>query len=238
MILPGWIGHRGVAGMAPENTLASVRLAARLGAKMVEFDTRLSSDGVPMIFHDDDLDRTSTGHGPVRARTAAQLGALDAGSWFSLDYAGEPIPTLAEMLGLCRDLEIGANIEIKPDRGLERETARAALGVALEVWPALRAAPLVSSFATDCLEEAQMLAPHWPRGWLVESVPAHWRDEADRLGLWSIHAHQAGIDTAPVTDIKAAGLHLLAYTVKDPAEAARLFAKGVDAVFADVPSSS
>jgi glycerophosphoryl diester phosphodiesterase len=96
------IGHRGNPAEAPENTLASINAAFSLGIGMVEIDVHLSRDGVPVVIHDDTVDRTTNGKGLVSRMTVAQLKRLDAGSWKDPKYAGERIPTLAEALGAAK----------------------------------------------------------------------------------------------------------------------------------------
>jgi glycerophosphoryl diester phosphodiesterase len=107
------IAHRGASGVAPENTLASLRRAIDGGATMVELDVQLSSDKHLMVFHDSILGRTTNGHGHVRNHTADELRTLDAGSWFSADFANERIPFLHEAIALLKD-HAYINIELKP----------------------------------------------------------------------------------------------------------------------------
>jgi len=109
------VAHRGWSGRAPENTMAAIRLA--LNEPMVEWieiDVQLSKDHIPVVIHDYWIRRTTDGKGQVKDWTAAELAALDAGSWFSLQYAGEHVPTLEEVLsaaaGKCK-----LNIELKTD---------------------------------------------------------------------------------------------------------------------------
>ena len=96
------VGHRGSSADRPENTLASTRRAIEARATAVEVDVRLSKDGRLVLRHDDALDRTSSGKGLVREKTLAELKELDAGTWFDAKYAGEKIPTLEEVLAVCR----------------------------------------------------------------------------------------------------------------------------------------
>src|SRR6185437_12837650 len=112
--LPSVIGHRGAASSAPENTLGGMRRAHALGIRWVEFDVRLSGDGHCILLHDDAVDRTTDGTGEAAALDFAALRRLDAGSWFSPDFAGERIPTLEETVALLGVLGLGANVEIKP----------------------------------------------------------------------------------------------------------------------------
>jgi glycerophosphoryl diester phosphodiesterase len=125
--LPRIIGHRGACGYAPENTLESIRTAADLGIKWVELDVKLTKDGVPVIFHDETLDRTTNGHGNVAETFYADLQNLEAGSWYSDGFAGIKIPTLEEAAELLIDLGLGLNLELKPCPGREKETAEIAL---------------------------------------------------------------------------------------------------------------
>ncbi len=108
------IGHRGACAYFPENTMASFRGALGLGADMIEFDIQLSRDGIPVVFHDERIDRCTDGSGTVAEHSLAELKQLDAGSWFAKRYEGERIPALEEVLGFCRG-RIAVNIEIKTE---------------------------------------------------------------------------------------------------------------------------
>ena len=127
--LPSVIGHRGAYNSAPENTLIAFRKAAQLGARWVEIDVRLSSDKVPVIFHDNEVNRTTNGQGPVGTLTLKSLKKLDAGSYYHTDFSGEKIPTLLETISLCIELNLGINIEIKPNYGQATETVTAILAI-------------------------------------------------------------------------------------------------------------
>lgn len=116
---PEIIAHRGYSTVAPENTLAAVRAALDAGATSIEVDVRTAIDGTPVLFHDVHLGRTSSGVGPVRRRAVGQLKSLDAGSWFSDDFAGEEIPTLAEALDAMADRVERIYLEVKGYREME-----------------------------------------------------------------------------------------------------------------------
>ena len=232
---PRVIGHRGAAGLAPENTLAGFRKAAEIGVRWVEFDVHLSADGVPVVIHDDDLDRTTGGKGPMAALTAAALGALDAGSWFDAAYRGERVPTLAAVVALLGKLDLGAVVEIKPSRGAEAATAEATLHFLLDHWPDHLPPPMISSFKRAALERAHAVAPGIARALLAEALPAGWEAEIDRLGCAAVHLSHRKLDAATAETVTRAGLPLFAYTVNDAARAAELFRWGVTAVFSDRP---
>src|SRR5918911_3997990 len=107
------VGHRGAMGHCPENTPASFERGLELGADWIELDVHLSRDGALVVIHDETVDRTTNGHGAVRDHTLAELEALDAGSWFGADYAGQRIPTLDEVLTWARRRDTIVDIEIK-----------------------------------------------------------------------------------------------------------------------------
>jgi glycerophosphoryl diester phosphodiesterase len=113
------IAHRGYSARAPENTLAALDAAVAAGADAVEWDVQVASCGTPVLFHDSHLGRTSNGVGPIRRRTLGQLRLLDAGSWFSADFAAERIPSLEQALGRVDGRVARVYCEVKGYRELE-----------------------------------------------------------------------------------------------------------------------
>jgi glycerophosphoryl diester phosphodiesterase len=234
--IPRIIAHRGASGTAPENTLAAFRAAAVAGARWVEFDAVLTQDGRPVVFHDDNLDRTSDGQGPIAETPFEIVKHLDAGSWFDRRFAGELIPTLEEVLETLAALSLGFNMEIKPDRDREAETAHVTLAVLADVWPADAAVPLISSFSRTAVAAAKDSGAPWPRSFLFDRRPDDWRDLGKNLGLFGFGANQTHLDERQVGEMRDAGYRVTAYTVNTPERAALLFNWGVDAVFSDVPA--
>ena len=146
--LPRWFAHRGGGSLAPENTLGGIRLAARLGFAAVEFDVMLSGDGTPVLIHDETLERTTNGAGPVSETADAVLFALDAGQ-------GERIPRFSEAAALCRHYGLLANVEIKPAPGHEIRTAEVVASLTAEYWRGAAVQPLISSFSLAALAVAR-----------------------------------------------------------------------------------
>src|SRR6266849_1522640 len=142
---PRIIGHRGAALAAPENTLAGFCMAAALNVEWVEFDVRLTSDDRCILLHDDTLDRTTNGHGPASRLTFDEVRRLDAGTWFGPDFAGQPVPSLEETIGLLAQLNLGAGVEMKSAPVAEAATGRTAAAVLAERWPAALPPPVLSS---------------------------------------------------------------------------------------------
>ena len=221
-LLPAIVGHRGAAAGAPENTLESLRLAADQGAAMVEFDVKLTSDGALILMHDEDLDRTTTGRGPVAATALADIRGLDAGGWFADAWRGARVPTLEAVIGLLEERGITANIEIKPCPGREEETARAVVDCLKRRWPSKRAWPLLSSFARDSLAEARDAAPEIPRGLLLWGKPADWSAAARSLDCVTVHCAKEDMTPEWAAEIGRLGYGLAVYTVNDPDLAGRL----------------
>ena len=229
--LPFVIGHRGASGSAPENTAAAARRARSLGARWIEADVQLAGDGVPVVIHDHTLERTTDGHGPVADRSARQLARLDAGGWFSSDYAGERIPTFAEMLAVCRDTSLGLNVELKPNRGAELTTARAVAAELHNVDQPL----LVSSFSTPAIASFHDAAPRLPLGALFREPPQDGALVSLGLSFYSIHLAANTVRETDVVRLRHAGYRVLVYTVNDVATGSRLRDWGVTAIFTDYP---
>jgi glycerophosphoryl diester phosphodiesterase len=233
-MLPSVIGHRGAAASAPENTLAGLRRAKALGCAWVEFDVRLTSDGALVLCHNSTLDRTTTGSGRVSAQSLAMIRQCDAGGWFGPAFAGENVPTLEEALGLAAELDLGANIELKADRGREYATG-AAVSATLRRLDGRLPPVLASSFQPWALDPLRKLVPRVPRGILFRIVPRGWAEMALRLDCAVIGADHRHLRPRRITEIRAAGYQLAAYTVNNPARARLLFEWGVTSVFSDAP---
>ncbi|QQG35530.1 MAG: glycerophosphoryl diester phosphodiesterase [Micavibrio aeruginosavorus] len=233
--LPKIIGHRGACGYAPENTLESVKTAADLGATWVELDVKLTKDDVAIIFHDDELDRTTNGSGLVADTLYEDIKQLEAGSWFSDGFSGIKIPTLEEMLELLIDLDLGLNLEIKPCPGREVQTAEAALDILSRYWDDPDKL-LISSFQHVSLEVTKDMAAEWPRGLLLDDewIP-NWKDLAEYLEVATINVNGNLVTREQVEDIIDYGKPILAYTINDPQRFRTLQSWGVDGVFTDVP---
>lgn len=238
---PRVLAHRGGGTLAPENTLAAIRFGHARGFRAVEFDAMLPADEVPVLMHDATLERTTGMRGAVAARTAHELGTLDAGRWHSESFVGEPIPTLAAALDLCRAQSIWPNVEIKPVPGDEERTGRAvAHQVARSYEDLLQAngeidarVPLLSSFAPPALVAARAAQPRLPRALLVDRAPVDWLAALRRLDCVGLHLNHRKLDETLAREVKRAGYWLFCYTVNEPVRAREILAWGVDAFCTD-----
>lgn len=227
--------HRGASARAPENTLAAFTLAAREGAPAIELDAKLSADGHVVVFHDQTLDRTSDGRGPLSAQPLSTLRALDAGAWFGPQFRGERIPTLDEVFEAVGRL-VFINVELTnyatPDDALVERV------VDVVRRHALQRRVLFSSFDPANLRRAAVLLPEVPRGLLAAPL---WRGWTARRRTWREETFQAlhpfVIDTTAglVERAHAADRRVHVWTVNRPSQMRRLRALDVDGIFTDDP---
>jgi glycerophosphoryl diester phosphodiesterase len=230
---PHFAAHRGAGKLAPENTLAAMRVGYGYGYRMVEFDAKLSADGQIILMHDDTANRTSSGVGPVADLSWRSLSGLDAGSWHSPAYAGEPIPLLATIAHCLIDKGIAANIEIKPCPGREQNTGHAVALAARELWRDAATPPLLTSFSEAALEAARDAAPELPRGLLADRAPDDWAARLQRLKCVALVLDHRRINRGLAAAIKDAGYRLLTYTVNEPQRAEELLSWGIDCIITD-----
>ena len=232
--LPKITAHRGASGSAPENTLAAIRLASQHGARWIEIDVNISSDGIPVLHHDDDIKRCSNGQGLVIEHSAEYLQSVDGGSWFGAEYSGEKIATFAECLDLALELDLSINLEIKPSSGWEIPTTDqiATLLSSRESLPQI----VISSFSHIALQRARERMPEIPRSSLFVVAPPDWQTFTRDIEASNIHLHSNSLlDATAVQSFHQQGLGVYCYTVDDIDEAAALFDIGVDGIFTNYP---
>jgi glycerophosphoryl diester phosphodiesterase len=230
---PRYAAHRGAGKLAPENTLAAMRVGLAHGYRMVEFDVKLSADGVPFLLHDDTLDRTTNARGRANALSWSELAKLDAGKWHSAEYAGEPLPSLSAIARWAIANGVACNIEIKPVPGCERDTGSAIALDARALWRGAPLAPLLSSFSEEALTAARAAVPELPRALLLRRLPADWTARLAGLGCVALDADYRELTAEIVTAAHDAGHKVMAYTPNDARVVARLVRWGVDVVITD-----
>lgn len=234
MIRTWVIAHRGDSSHAPENTLAAFEAGFRAGADGIELDTMLSADGVPVVIHDDWLERTTGVPGSVWNSTLAELKRLDAGAWFGEAFRGERIPTLAEALELARNRGI-VNVEIKSKHVPPSVVTDAVLRV-IGSWSHPEQI-LISSFDPRILHRVRRKAPWLRTGFLrAFSQRGPWRAFA-----WWSRADFLHVDTPLVSRAalyKGATDRVVVWTVDQETEIQRLAAEGVRAIVTNVPGKA
>jgi glycerophosphoryl diester phosphodiesterase len=238
--LPDWpwpavMAHRCGGALAPENSLAGLRICRSIGCGGVEFDVMLSAEGTAILMHDETLPRTTNGEGRVLDHGDAYLWTLDAGIRHHVSFANEPIPRFVQAIERCRALDLAANVEIKPCGGHERVTGEVVARLARQGWEYAAVPPLLSSFSIEALKAAALEAPELPRGWLTDKLPEDWQSSAHELRVIAIHTNSRHLTEARAGEIKAAGYRLAVYTENDPQQARLLRNWGVDTLITDRP---
>ncbi len=225
---PMILGHRGARGLAPENTLASFQVAIDLRADGVEFDVQRTADGHLIVFHDETLDRTTGGTGPVEARTLKEIKRLDAGSMFGARFQGEHIPTLRETFDLLRQTNLLIFLELKDPwryRGMEAETVALIREYRLEDRVQIR------SFYHPALHLCYWLAPEI-------ALSELWGDRLPSAGdvvFKTINAYYPLYTAENLAEIHARGQQATAWTVNDVDAARKLIEVGIDGLTTDYP---
>jgi glycerophosphoryl diester phosphodiesterase len=231
---PPIIAHRGASAYAPENTMAAFIKAAQLGMKWVEFDVMLTALGEPIVFHDETLERTTNGHGPVCDYSYAELRTLDAGRWFSPSYASEVIPLLQQVLSFLAEMQMNANVELKPLSGEEEKMVKSTFDVIQTIVAPPYSSLLFSSFSIETMYLLRQYFPDAMLGLLLHHWEPGWEKTCKELNCISVHVNHAILTEEKAAKIKAMGKVLLSYTVNDQERAMELYSWGVDAVYSDI----
>ena len=230
---PTLIAHRGGGIHAPENTLAAIKTGHAHSYAAVEFDVKLSGDSVAVLMHDSTLERTTSGHGPVMAKTVAELEKLDAGAWHSEVFRNEPIPRFSAVAKYLHGLGMMANVEIKPCAGREAETGKLVGELCVELWRDRRVKPLISSFSVDSLVAARAVAPDLPIGLLVKAPDEQHLPMLENLHCVSIHCDHQHVNADLVRLFHGRNYRVMVYTVNDVERVSELLAMGIDGIFTD-----
>lgn len=236
--------HRGGAELAPENTMAAFDRAVELGVGF-ELDVMLSADGVPVVFHDDALDRLTNGEGPLAAQDLQLLRGLDAGLHFDEAFVGERIPTLDEVLAR-HGHDVVINIEIKSTKGADNE-ALAREVVRTVHHRGLQDRVLVTSFSPFLLEAIRREDPELARGQIYSRFEGakslRWIEKVllrnlafNRRALPDVlSVHESMVDARYLRKMHRRGYRVFAWTVDDPARMRELIELGVDGIITDRP---
>ncbi|OVE75717.1 hypothetical protein BVX98_07115 [bacterium F11] len=239
--LPWVVGHRGAMGHAPENTMVSFEQALSLGADMLEFDVRLSKDGVPVVVHDANLDRTSNRSLNVADLLVKDLQKLDAGSWFDMRFLGENIPTLAELLKWCKTKKTKSKnklaymVELKVDGDeARREMLIRAVIKELKAQGALNRSVIIS-FDEPTLVLCKKISPQIATGFLYSDFLYDALDRAKALKTNHILPRKDRVTGDLVNEAHNSGMAVMAWTADRLDEFRKLLIWQVDAVATNYP---
>jgi glycerophosphoryl diester phosphodiesterase len=228
-------GHRGDRSVAPENTIPALQGALDSTLDFVETDLQLTADGVPVLIHDETVDRTTNGTGAVADLTFSQLRALDAGSWYSPEFAGVVVPSLDEFLAIFQSSKKQALLELKgfwtTDQVRLVVGKLAATGVTHRVT--------FASFDFTTVMNLRSAAPEIPRVIIQRLLPADPVALAEHFHAIAILTSPGSVEANPdaVSEMHAAGLGVLLYTLNSKQRWSEALALGVDGIITDRPSN-
>ncbi|MFT4978126.1 MAG: glycerophosphoryl diester phosphodiesterase [Myxococcota bacterium] len=240
------MGHRGAQGVAPENTMAAFEVAASLSCSF-ELDTTICGTGELVVIHDDTLDRTTSGSGPVAQTPLSTLRTLDAGSHFHADFEGEPVPLLDEVLAAFGE-RVVVNIEIKGGKGVDAIALGEAVAGAVEA-AGLTERVIVTSFNPFVLEAVRAASPDIFRGQIYGTFRDADLNAVEKLLLKNLAFNRravpdllmvesAMIKPSYIRRMHRRGYRVFTWTVNDPAELTRVQQAGVDGIITDDPAAA
>ena len=244
MRVPLIIGHRGASAVAPENTMAAFREALAVGADGIEFDVRLTRDGVPVIIHDSTLRRTGRLPHRVADLSWTEISKVDVGSWFGESFAHETVPSLAELFTLFQSNDSTLYLEMKCDSPSEHRALAEACVRAIHEH-SLKERVIVECFQLPALQILKEIDPEIKTVALFEpsfTNPSVLLDQriinhATDIGAAAVALHHRLARESLVKKAKTAGLHVAVWTVDDPTWIERARTIGIDALITNNPET-
>ena len=229
------IGHRGASMYAPENSASSLKLASSMGIEWIETDVQITLDNKLVIFHDEKLERTSTGDGFLALKKFSELKKLDIGSWFSKEFEGERILSLVEFLDLIKKYKFSLQLEIKHMHGKEYEIVEE---IVKQIDPYLdyfQGKIFVSSFSEKCLRLFSRKLPKIPLALALSFVPKFPDQIANEAGVDILHFGDEFVDNYSLERLKKSKTEFAVATVNDKKRALFLLNNGVQSILTDDP---
>lgn len=226
------IGHRGAAGHAPENTMASFLKAVELGAPMIECDVHETKDGVIAVIHDRDVLRTTDGQGAVDEMTWSELQKLDAGSWFRPEFAGQRIPRIEEVLEVLGP-KVLIDIEVKIGASLYPNIVKKLAAIIREYDLAERV--MISSFHVEYLREARELLPESEITLIYAKPRPDVVQEAVREGWHSLHPRWDQTTPELIAEAHEHGILVRPWNFNRAEQMRTYLQMGIDGISSDFP---
>lgn len=236
--LPKLIGHRGVKDLCPENTLESILKAFDLGLSFVEIDVKISKDRVPILLHDDTLDRTTNGSGLAIDYDYENIKKLDAGKFFYKENTNIFVPKLEDILSLCTNNNGNLNIELKPNKNFEKENTYQIYKLTKNIN---QIDIFFSSFDIISISEISELYPQSIRSFLLDDFKEYNIDDLISISInhdLKICGLNIDLVTADIIKkIKESNMAITVYSDKNInlSSANDIFSIGVDSIFVDNP---
>ena len=224
------IAHRGASSYAPENTLAAFDLALAMGIMHIELDVHCTRDGQVVVIHDETVDRTTNGTGPVTSYTLAELRCLDAGAWFGAEFVGQRLATYAEVLE-----RYGRRVHIHTEiKGYTAHLAQRTVDLIRQYN--MTAQVTMTSFQQPPLQDIRTYAPELPTGWLVHQINETIIMQARQLGVAQLCPLATIVTPALVRHLHAQGFVVRAWGVATEALMRQVVDAGADGMTVNFPN--
>ena len=239
MKFPKIIGHRGLKDLYPENTIQSISAAYELGLDWVEVDVKISKDKIPFLLHDDTLDRTTTGSGLANSLNYSDIKKLDAGYFFYKKKTDIYPPTLEEVLRLCNDKRKSINIELKPNKSLEKLNTKEIINI---INSFKEVSIYFSSFDLKSCIEVKNLKPLSYCGLLVDNFEDYTIEEivsiSKKNNFYGCGLNSNIVSKEIIKELKENRLIVFVYSEKNISfsKAKNLWDSGVNCIFSDDPT--
>ncbi|MBK8797736.1 MAG: hypothetical protein IPM07_15930 [Anaerolineales bacterium] len=223
------IAHRGASAYAPENTFAAFELALQMGVRHIELDVRVTADGQAVVIHDETLDRTTSGAGPVAQRSLAELKEFDAGSWFDSRFASEQVPAFTEVLERYAKLA-----------HLHTEIKSGQVGFCKHIIDEIHQhgaeqRVTITAFELAHLVEVRRLAPNLSTGWLVRNITEELIATAKRMGIDQLCPQASTVSPEIVRLLHNEGFTVRAWGVPSEAVMRAVVRSGADGMTVNFP---
>lgn len=230
------ISARGAKGYAPENTLVGIHTAADIGVKWVSLDVKLTKDSVPVLFHDEELERTTTMNGQISQKKWDEIKEVDAGSYFSESFYGESIPHFESALDVILERGLALNLFLQPSEGREEETAEIVLDNLSRIWDD-HGSILITSTKPECLDVARHYFEDAPRSLYMTEQSKDWEDLAKQLEVSAITIANTEelANEFTIKAFKKNDYQLIIADVNEFDHGDKLLNLGADALITDVP---
>ena len=234
------IAHRGASFYAPENTHSAFKMAINMKAEMIELDISITKDGVPVVIHDETVDRTTSETGLVSNFTLAELKELETGAWFNPEYDGEPFPTLEEVLRYTKD-KIALNIEIKTE-AVTNEVKGGIVEKSLKLVKdaGVENQVIFSSFDYRVMVHLEKLAPKMPKALLYEKSQSGGLMPSELVKKYNVNAFNCSytqLSKEWIYDLTSNKIPFFIYTVNDEGLMRGVIRKGATGIFSDKPDA-
>lgn len=225
--------HRGASKEAPENTMPAFELAYQYRADGIETDVQLTKDNIPVLIHDETVNRTTDSIGFVKDYSYKDLQALDAGKWKSPSYTNTKIPTLDDLLAWNQDKHLKLNIELKNDKIAYKKLEEIVIDK-LKKYN-MEKETILSSFSEKSIKRLHDIHSPVPYALLTGKAKADLLPFSKEMQANGIHIRYRLLSKRIIQQANREGLYVAVYTVNHPAMIKRAIRLGCQIVITDVP---